>query len=89
MPYWVGEQGVELVVPRSSGSVVSNRDLAAALSGGGRQAPSGIEVTVNGARGNSEIQAMVAAGVVQALRAYDAGLPERIGQIGMDPRYRG
>ena len=43
----------------------------------------------DGARGNSEIQAMVAAGVVQALRAYDAGLPERIGQIGMDPRYRG
>ena len=57
--------------------------------GGGSSGPSAIHVTVNGARGNAEIRAMVEAGIAQGLRAYDARLADRVAGIGADPRFRG
>jgi hypothetical protein len=44
--YVVGEQGPELFVPRSSGSIVSNGNMSAAASGGG-----GVNITYNIASG--------------------------------------
>lgn len=43
--------------------------------------PVNINVTVNGARGNQEIQAMVASGVRQGIAQYDRGIPGRIGDV--------
>lgn len=46
-----------------------------------------INVTVNGARGNSEITDMVRAGVRQGIEAFDRSvLPRRVSQISKDPR---
>ena len=45
--------------------------------------PVNITVTVVGARGNAEIQQMVASGVSQGMKAYDKQLPGRISEIQM------
>ena len=46
-PYIVGEQGPELVVPRASGVVVSNQQLAGALGGmGGRSGGDNYEIVI-------------------------------------------
>lgn len=72
---WVGEQGPELIRAGSSGaSVLSASDSASAMGGGG---PGQIVVTVNGARGNQEINSMVQQGVTVALREYDRRAPAR------------
>lgn len=47
-----------------------------------------ISVDVTGARGNAEIQEMVAKGVTQGLREYDAALPDRVAYITDNPRRR-
>lgn len=87
VPYLVGERGPELVVPRAAGMVIPNHALAQGQ--GQPAAPSAIHVTVNGARGNAEIMAMVQAGVTQGLGAYDRGLADRMSSIAEDPRFRG
>jgi tape measure domain-containing protein len=79
--YWVGERGPERVVPRQNGRVVQ--------AGGGSGRPATINVHVSGARGNSEIMAMVQAGVSGGLREYDALLPDRVAGISADPFFRG
>lgn len=43
-------------------------------------------INVEGARGNAEIEAMVAAGVRQGLAEADRNLPMRVRQISQDPR---
>jgi len=45
-PYIVGEQGPELVVPRTSGVVVSNQQLAGALSGAGGRGGDTYEIVI-------------------------------------------
>ena len=74
--YVVGEQGPELFVPDVAGRVRSNRESfgraitrAPAQSAGPRAV---IEVGINGARGNSEIQAMVRQGMSEAIRIAGA-----------------
>lgn len=81
-PYWVGERGRELFVPSQSGAVVP------AGAGGGGSREMAINVNVAGARGNSEIAAMVQEGVRQGLAAYDQALPSRVARISGDPRRR-
>lgn len=57
-----------------------------AMPGGGARDLS-INVTVNGARGNSEITEMVRQGVRQGIGEFDrAVLPRRVNQISRDPR---
>lgn len=47
-----------------------------------------IQVDVTGARGNQEIEDMVAAGVQRGLEQYDAVLPDRVSEIADNPRWR-
>lgn len=47
-----------------------------------------IRIDVSGARGNAEIQDMVAAGVSQGLRAYHSQLPANVQKIIANPRKR-
>jgi tape measure domain-containing protein len=51
--------------------------------GSGASQPVQITVRVEGARGNAEIQQMVAAGVSQGLKGYDRQLPNRMQEIQM------
>jgi len=70
----VGEAGPELIRVGSSGaSVVDAAQTRNVGSGGVGQ----IVVTVNGARGNQEINSMVQQGVTTALREYDRRAPAR------------
>lgn len=50
--------------------------------------PVNININVSGARGNAEIQDMVARGVQQGLGSYDKALPGRVQQINAHPRKR-
>lgn len=81
----VGERGPELVnLPRGS-QVIPNGQTERMMAGG--SGPVTISVTVNGARGNTEIQEMVHVGVRQGLEQYDrAGLPRSIRRVNADPR---
>lgn len=81
----VGERGPELVnLPRGS-QVIPNGQTQRMMSGG--SGPVTIAVTVNGARGNSEIQEMVYAGVRQGIEQYDrTGLPRGVRRVNADPR---
>lgn len=56
--------------------------------GGGGTGEMSINVNISGARGNREIEAMVAAGVQQGLASYDRQLPGRVKGINRDPRSR-
>lgn len=47
-----------------------------------------MNINVNGATGNAEIQKMVASGVSQGLQAYDKALPGRVQKINAKPRMR-
>lgn len=47
-----------------------------------------INVNVSGARGNAEIEQMVASGVQQGLGGYDKALPGRVQEINRNPRKR-
>jgi hypothetical protein len=84
--YLVGERGPELIVPRGSETVVPNGRLREPGARGGGMS---ISVDVSGARGNTEIEAMVAAGVRRGLGEYDRTLPDRVTAIGRSPRRRG
>ena len=79
--YMVGERGPELFAPPSMGSIIPNNKLNA----GG---PMSINITVAGARGNAEIEEMVASGVHQGLSAYDKTMPARVQGIQARPRRR-
>lgn len=70
----VGEAGPELIRVGSSGASVVDAAQTRNVGSGGVGA---ITVTVNGARGNQEVQAMVQQGVTQALREYDRRFPGR------------
>lgn len=73
----VGEAGPEPVFATSGGVGVLPNSALRRISGGA-SAPGKIEVTVSGARGNAEIQQMVAAGVQQGLSAYDKVVGSRV-----------
>lgn len=47
-----------------------------------------INIHVSGARGNAEIQEMVASGVQRGLASYDKALPGRVQQVNASPRRR-
>lgn len=85
-PAIVGERGPELVnLPRGAQVLSAERSRSLMSRGGG--GAMAISVTVNGARGNSEIQDMVFAGVRQGLEQYDRSiLPRSIRRAGRDPR---
>ncbi|WP_225205390.1 coiled-coil domain-containing protein [Novosphingobium huizhouense] len=71
----VGEEGPEPVFATGSGvGVMPN----SALREMGGQRPGALHVTVSGARGNAEIEAMVRQGVAAGLTAYDAGVGDRV-----------
>ena len=67
----------EVFQPSQSGRVLSRNDAMAAL-GGGSGGVGRIEVTVNGARGNAEIQEMVRQGVEQGIGQYDSVSGSRV-----------
>lgn len=69
----VGERGPEPVFATSAGvHVKPNSSMAA----GGR--PGAVHVTVSGARGNAEIEAMVRSGVQQGIASYDNVVGDRV-----------
>jgi hypothetical protein len=92
--YVVGERGPEFFVPSTSGMILpSGRGTspagaaqAAGMGGGGGAMT--INVNVAGARGNAEIEAMVASGVTAGLGQYDRALPSRVQRIQSDRRMR-
>lgn len=82
----MGEAGSEAILPLSR---MTNGELGVKA----QKADSGpstahITIDVTGAKGNTEIQDMVAAGVSQGLSAYDKALPSRVQQISNNPRKR-
>lgn len=89
--YWPGgltrihESGAEIIdLPR--GSRVIPHDLSKKMTSGSDRQSVHINVNVDGARGNAEIQEMVAVGVMQGLEQYDRSLPGKVNQITKDPR---
>lgn len=70
----VGERGPEPVMATSAGAMVRTTTTLGAQ-GNKRGA---LNVTVSGARGNSEIEAMVRSGVQQGLAAYDNVVGKRV-----------
>ena len=71
-------------------SVIDHTKSGGGSSGGGGGGSMSINISVNGARGNSEITEMVEAGVRQGLTQYDRSiLPGRVNQISKDPRRLG
>ncbi|MER2507810.1 MAG: hypothetical protein ABTQ27_03525, partial [Amaricoccus sp.] len=90
----INELGGEIVnLPR--GAQVIPHDIsrrmaeASGEASGGWGGPRGIAVSVSGARGNSEIESMVRAGVAAGLRDYDGRMADRVAGISADPWYRG
>jgi tape measure domain-containing protein len=80
--YLVGENGPEMVRFGKNGTVVPNAAVKnPSAAAGASQSAVPITISVVGARGNSEIQQMVAAGVSSGLKAYDQRLPSRISDI--------
>lgn len=72
----VGERGPEPVIGTSRGTqVLPNSALRSMSSSSG---PQTIHVTVSGARGNTEIEAMVRSGVTQGLAGYDRVVGDRV-----------
>lgn len=69
----VGERGPEPVIGTSRGAMVLPNRAMRGFSG-----PRELHVTVSGARGNAEIEAMVRSGVSQGLAAYDNVVGERV-----------
>lgn len=65
MPYMVGERGPELFVPNVGGAIVPRGGV------GGGSSNLHVSVDVRGARGNKEIEQMVAQGVHTGLLVYD------------------
>lgn len=83
----VNERGGEIMnLPR--GTQIIPHDISKRMAdGGGRAGPVQINVNVSGARGNTEIENMVAQGVRSGIAQYDRqALPMRIKQISADGR---
>lgn len=77
MPFWVGENGRELMMfDGGGGAQVIGNDRARGMSGVG--GVGSVHVTVSGARGNAEIEAMVRAGVKGGLTEYDRNVGARV-----------
>lgn len=89
MPYIIGENGPELMVPQSPGMVLPNDALRQS---GRSDARMSIAVNISGARGNREIQAAMHAGMTQAIgqsaamiRDFSVNhLPGRMNEISRD-----
>lgn len=81
----MGEAGSEAILPLSR---MTNGELGVKTQGDSRTSTAHISIDVTGAKGNTEIQEMVAAGVSQGLSAYDKQLPGRVQQISNNPRRR-
>jgi hypothetical protein len=95
VPYLVNEgtPNSEIFVPSTSGAVLNVPQAQAALrdsSGGSGSSGNGVlnvSVSVSGARGNAEINAMVQQGVESGIASFDRNiLPQRVGAINRDPR---
>jgi phage-related minor tail protein len=83
----MGEAGTEGILPLTRGQ---DGTLGVHAYGGGGAGPSQIAVTVVGARGNQEVEAMVKRGVQAGLEQYDRSiLPSSVAAINRDPRRRG
>ena len=74
----VGEAGPEPVIGTSKGAMVLPNSSLRGMMSGGRERPGSIHVTVSGARGNAEIEAMVRAGVRQGIASYDQVVGDRV-----------
>jgi hypothetical protein len=81
----MGEAGPEAILPLTRGT---DGRLGVQASGAEQSQPTEINVNVVGARGNTEIEQMVASGVTQGLATYDKRLPSRVKQINNNPRRR-
>lgn len=83
----VNERGGEIMNLPNGTQIIPN-DISKRMadrSGGGAVA---INVNVAGARGNAEIEEMVASGVRQGISQYDRQMPDRISSITRDGRKR-
>jgi len=78
MAYIVGEKRPEIFVPDSAGTILPDVRGAARGGAGGGRGDFNLSVTVNGARGNAEIQDMVSAGVRQGIAGYDQVVAGRV-----------
>lgn len=65
------DRGVQTLAGRHDLPAVREVDKSARESGGRRPVP--VQVTITGAAGNSEVRAIVASGIAQGLREYEAG----------------
>lgn len=77
----VGENGPEIFVPQSAGSIIPNHDIR--RGGGGAT----FNINVSGT-GNAEVMAAAEQGMNRALQQYDRTLPSRVLGINRDPRKR-
>lgn len=92
-----GKGDTEYFVPSGGGAILTAPQAMAAISGGRSRAQPvvtkaeavDININVNGAMGNTEIQQMVQTGVSQGLMAYDRQMPDRVKQINAKPRFKG
>ncbi|MBU6189532.1 MAG: hypothetical protein KGR68_09455, partial [Betaproteobacteria bacterium] len=74
----VGDAGPEPIRATAGGIEVLPNSSLRAIWGGTGGKPGTLNVTINGARGNREIQEMVREGVAQGLAAYDEGVAGRV-----------
>lgn len=84
----VNERGGEIMnLPRGTQIIPNDISKRMADRSGGSDGVMSINVNVSGARGNAEIQQMVAQGVQQGISAYDRqALPRRVRQVSADKR---
>lgn len=80
----MGEAGPEAIMPLTR----INGRLGVRAQGGGGSSKAEITINVEGAKGNTEIEQMVAQGISQGLASYDKALPGRVQQINTSPRRR-
>lgn len=73
----VGERGPEPIISTAQGAMVRPNSTLSSM-GRGNAGPGKLEISVSGARGNSEIMAMVRAGVKEGLVAYDSVVGGRV-----------
>ncbi|WP_034157928.1 hypothetical protein [Sphingomonas sp. ERG5] len=74
----VGEAGPEPIFATSGGIGVLPNSALRAAGGSEKSGPSYLHVSVSGARGNAEIEAMVTSGVRQGLASYDSVVGDRV-----------
>ncbi|MCK3776473.1 phage tail tip lysozyme [Ensifer sesbaniae] len=66
----------------------ANSNEAAGGGSGRDRAPANFNISLEGARGDREIETAAYRGMQRALQEYDAGLPDRVAQINERPRWR-